>query len=69
MILGARVLALCWNSNGIKICETLSSTLKEEARKGYKQVVEVVLLLVDQLLLLLHCHLDHKNISPNKKVV
>ncbi len=37
-MLGAKILALCWNSNGIKICETLSPTVKEEARKGYKQL-------------------------------
>jgi hypothetical protein len=35
---GAKILALCWNSNGINICETLSRTVKEEARKGYKQI-------------------------------
>ena len=35
---GTKVLALCWNTNGLKICETLSSSIKEEARKGYKQL-------------------------------
>nr|QBK85733.1 MAG: uncharacterized protein LCMAC101_03280 [Marseillevirus LCMAC101] len=38
-MLGAKILALCWNSNGIKICETLSSTVEEERRKGYKKYV------------------------------
>lgn len=38
-MLGTKVLALCWNSNGIKICETLSQTIEEERRKGYKKYV------------------------------
>ena len=38
-MLGAKVLALCWNSNGIKICDTLSSTIEEERRKGVKKYV------------------------------
>jgi len=38
-MLGEKVLALCWNSNGIKICETLSQTVEEKRRKGYKKYV------------------------------
>jgi hypothetical protein len=38
-MLGAKILALCWNSNGIKLCDSLSSTVEEERQKGYKKYV------------------------------